>query len=187
MRFKQLCTLAGVEPRLNIESGKKEFWQLKDLRKTCATYYDEHIPGSSVEILGHYIRGITYRHYAHRDPLAVKAIMTIPQPSAFTGLAKRDWKCHSGDHQPHTGFRLLSDFRLPRYPEQADKTHCLHISVKSPSLRCSSRVSSARASVPRGKRKTRGNQPVSPTGERFLKFFRKISANTPIIGGYGIN
>jgi len=30
--------------------------------------------------------GFTYRHYAHHDPLAIKAIMTIPQPSAFKGL-----------------------------------------------------------------------------------------------------
>jgi hypothetical protein len=32
--------------------------------------------------------GITYRHYAHRAPLAFKAIMTLPQPMAFTSLAK---------------------------------------------------------------------------------------------------
>ena len=88
LRFKQLCTLAGVQPRLNIESGKEETWQIKDSRKTCATYYEEHIPGSSVEILGHYARGITFRHYALRDPLANKAIMTIPQPTAFIGLAR---------------------------------------------------------------------------------------------------
>jgi hypothetical protein len=31
-------------------------------------------------------RGITYRHDAHRAPLAFKAIMTIPQPSAFLAL-----------------------------------------------------------------------------------------------------
>lgn len=59
---------------------------LKDLRKTCATYYDEHLPESLIEILGHSVGGITYRHYAHRDPLAFKAIMTLPQPSAFRAL-----------------------------------------------------------------------------------------------------
>ena len=63
-------------------------WVLKDLRKTCATYYDEHVPESSVEILGHSAGGVTYRHYAHRAPLAFKAIMAIPQPSAFSALAK---------------------------------------------------------------------------------------------------
>ena len=60
---------------------------LKFLRKTCVTYYDEHVPESSVEILGHSAGGVTYRHYAHRAPLAFKAIMTIPQPSAFSALA----------------------------------------------------------------------------------------------------
>ena len=63
-------------------------WLLKDLRKTCATYYDAHLPESSIEILGHSVGGVTYRHYAHRDPLAFKAIMTIPQPTAFTALMK---------------------------------------------------------------------------------------------------
>ena len=59
-----------------------------DLRKSCTTYYDEHMPESSIEILGHSVGGITYRHYTHRAPLAFKAIMTLPQPMAFTSLAK---------------------------------------------------------------------------------------------------
>ena len=61
---------------------------MKDLRKTCATYHDEHVPESSVEILGHSIGGITYRHYAHRAPLAFRAIMTLPQPTAVQALVK---------------------------------------------------------------------------------------------------
>src|SRR5437879_11418443 len=71
--------------------GENEPWVLKDLRKTCATYYDEHMPESSIEILGHSVGGITYRHYAHRAPLAFKAIMTLPQPSAFArqGIRRR--------------------------------------------------------------------------------------------------
>ena len=85
-RFQELCALAGIRPRTNIETGAEEPWELKDLRKTCATYYDEHLPESSVEILGHSVGGITYRHYAHRAPLAFKAIMTIPQPTAFSAL-----------------------------------------------------------------------------------------------------
>jgi hypothetical protein len=85
-RFQELCTLAGIQPRKNVETGEDELWELKDLRKTCATYYDEHVPESSIEILGHAVAGITYRHYAHRAPLAFKAIMTLPQPSAFRAL-----------------------------------------------------------------------------------------------------
>jgi hypothetical protein len=53
-----------------------------------ATYYDTHVPESSVEILGHSVGGITYRHYAHRAPLAFRAIMTLPQPTAFAALAR---------------------------------------------------------------------------------------------------
>lgn len=69
-RFQQLCKLAGIRPKANADTGKDEPWELKDLRKTCATFYDEHMPESSIEILGHSVGGITYRHYAHRAPLA---------------------------------------------------------------------------------------------------------------------
>jgi hypothetical protein len=85
-RFQELCALAGIRPRTDVETGAEEPWELKDLRKTCATYYDEHLPESSVEILGHSVGGITYRHYAHRAPLAFKSIMTLPQPTAFSAL-----------------------------------------------------------------------------------------------------
>ena len=46
------------------------------------------VPESSIEILGHSVGGITYRHYAHRTPLAFKAITTLPQPSAFMALVR---------------------------------------------------------------------------------------------------
>lgn len=85
-RFQELCAMANIKPKRNAETGEDEGWLLKDLRKTCATYYDEHVPESSIEILGHSVGGITYRHYAHRDPLAFKAIMTLPQPPAFRAL-----------------------------------------------------------------------------------------------------
>jgi integrase len=87
-RFKELCDLAGIRRKSDIETGEDEPWLLKDLRKTCATYYDQHVPESSIEILGHSVGGVTYRHYAHRAPLAFKAIMTLPQPSAFWSLVK---------------------------------------------------------------------------------------------------
>jgi integrase len=85
-QFQRLCALAGVKPKQDVETGEEKQWILKDLRKTCATYYDEHMPESSIEILGHSVGGVTYRHYAHRDPLAFKAIMSLPQPTAFTAL-----------------------------------------------------------------------------------------------------
>jgi hypothetical protein len=87
-RFRKLCDLAGIKRKTDIETGEEKPWQLKDLRKTCATYYDAHVPESSVEILGHSVAGITYRHYADRSPLAFKAIMTIPQPTAFSAMVR---------------------------------------------------------------------------------------------------
>lgn len=87
-RFQELCDLARIAHKTDVETGAQQAWKLKDLRKTCATYYDEHIPESSIEILGHAVGGITYRHYAHRAPLAFKAITTLPQPTAFSALAR---------------------------------------------------------------------------------------------------
>jgi triacylglycerol esterase/lipase EstA (alpha/beta hydrolase family) len=87
-RFQELCSLTGIKPKKNVETGEDEPWLLKDLRKTCATYYDQHVPESSIEILGHSVGGITYRHYAHGAPLAMKAIMTLPQPAAFLVLLR---------------------------------------------------------------------------------------------------
>jgi hypothetical protein len=87
-RFRELYDLAVIPARINANTGADEPWLLKDLRNTCATYYDEHVPESSIEILGHSVGGITCRHYAHRAPLAFKAITTIPQPTAFSALIK---------------------------------------------------------------------------------------------------
>jgi hypothetical protein len=41
------------------------------------------------EILGHSVGGITYRHYAHRGQLAVKANFTLPLPTAFSAFCQR--------------------------------------------------------------------------------------------------
>jgi hypothetical protein len=58
------------------------------------TYHDEHVPESSIEILGHSVGGITYRHCAHRAPLAFRAITTLPQPTAFSALLRgTDGEC----------------------------------------------------------------------------------------------
>jgi hypothetical protein len=56
-RFQTLCKLAGIKPRIAIETGREEPWERKDLRKTCATYDDEHVSESSDGILGHSVRG----------------------------------------------------------------------------------------------------------------------------------
>jgi hypothetical protein len=59
-----------------------------ETRKKCATGHDEHVPESSIKILGHSVGGLTSRHDAHRVPLAFNAIMTVPQPTAFSALIK---------------------------------------------------------------------------------------------------
>lgn len=91
-RFQQLIKLAGVKPNQDLDTGREIPWVLKDLRKTAATWHDENIPDSSVAILGHALGkqrgsdGVTHKHYASRDPLAFKAITTLPQPAAFRSI-----------------------------------------------------------------------------------------------------
>lgn len=48
LRFRQICEVAGIPATTNVETGEVEPWLLKDLRKTCATYYDEHLPDRKV-------------------------------------------------------------------------------------------------------------------------------------------
>ena len=94
VRFRELCKLAGVSSKAKVETGEEEPWVRKDLRKTCATCYDDHVPESSIEILGHSMPVVTYRHCAHRAPLAFKAIMMLRQLSAFSAkLEGYDGKC----------------------------------------------------------------------------------------------
>jgi hypothetical protein len=61
---------------LRAQGPSEDVWHV--LRQAC--------PESSIEILGHLVDGISYRHHANRAPLAFKAIMTIPQPPAFSAL-----------------------------------------------------------------------------------------------------
>lgn len=57
-RFQHLSKMAGIKPRSNVETGEDEHWELKELRKKCATYCDEHMPESAIEILGHSVSGV---------------------------------------------------------------------------------------------------------------------------------
>ena len=88
-RFKgkpRKLTLGTVDAVPLAEAHVKAKSALKQAGEGTEGPADEHLPESSVEILGHSVGGITYLHYAHRAPLAFKAIMTIPQPSAFSAL-----------------------------------------------------------------------------------------------------
>jgi hypothetical protein len=74
--------------------GRDETREFLDLRETCATLHDEHVPESSIETLGHSVGGITDRHCAHCAPLAFRAITTIPQSTALLALIKgHDGEC----------------------------------------------------------------------------------------------
>lgn len=91
-RFQELVALAKIENKLDFVTGAESKWTLKDLRKTCATWHEQHIPGSASAILGHAIgRGdgraqVTYRHYANLSPLEFRAITSFPYPAAFRSI-----------------------------------------------------------------------------------------------------
>jgi Integrase core domain len=69
-------------------TAKTSWFRGRIFGRPARSTYDEHVPESSVEILGHSVDGITSRHDAHRAPLAFKAIMALPQPTAFSALLK---------------------------------------------------------------------------------------------------
>ena len=66
--------------------------------------------------------GVTYRHYAHRDPLPFNAIQTIPQPIAFMGLVKGlDGQCPCC-RRPFAGQPVREDERIVIASLSADQT-----------------------------------------------------------------
>jgi hypothetical protein len=82
-RISAECSIPGTVPnrrhqvqngRRDRRDGRRRAWELKDLRKTGATYYDEHMPESSTEILGHSVGGITYVILPIADKQATRPI-----------------------------------------------------------------------------------------------------------------
>jgi hypothetical protein len=67
-----------------------------------------------VEILGHSAGGITYRQ-AHLSPLAFRAIMTLPEPSAFSAILRG-----GGQRMPV----LPEAVRRRRLARAINQTHC---------------------------------------------------------------
>jgi len=88
-RFRALCRLAKLAPKLDFETGKTSDWTFKDLRKTASTWHDQNVPGSGSAVLGHAIEGsarVTAKHYSNTSPLAAKSILTLPQPASFRSI-----------------------------------------------------------------------------------------------------
>ena len=51
-RFQSLCRLAGLSPKRSPEDGVEKPCELKDLRKPCATHYDEHMLSRQLRFSG---------------------------------------------------------------------------------------------------------------------------------------
>jgi hypothetical protein len=85
-----------------------------------------HLPESSVEILGRSVGGITYRHHAHRAPLAFKAVMTLPQPTDFLALLKG---CGGGKRgqarfRANPAYPVLLAYSLPLSTSASSEKSC---------------------------------------------------------------
>jgi integrase len=93
-RFQELVELAKLPKKREFPSQLEFEWTLKDLRKTCATWHEENLPGSASVILGHSLgaskndgrAAVTYKHYANVSPLEYRAITTLPYPAAFRSI-----------------------------------------------------------------------------------------------------
>jgi len=95
-RFQELCRLAGLTDKLDAQTRRPKAWELKDLRKTCATVHDANIPDSARYVLGHSAGTITERHYANTLPMVVRAVSTLPQPAAFRSILDASIKPPAG-------------------------------------------------------------------------------------------
>lgn len=100
-RFQELCKLAGIGPKLDPETFEPSPRVLKDLRKTCATVHQANIPGASIAVLGHSAQQVTLKHYASDEPLAFRAILSLPLPACFRSV----W--NSTIQRPAAGARFL--------------------------------------------------------------------------------
>ena len=95
-RAAWIATVANIDwptkPGLTTQEQQDEMLALLESRRfplqELLPVATERSVGETVEILGHSAGGITYRHYAHRAPLAFKAILSLPQPTAFKTLAR---------------------------------------------------------------------------------------------------
>lgn len=98
-RFHRLCDLAGIGCKIDIETGAEIPWVIKDLRKTCGTHHQNNIPGSAKLILAHTDSDITTKHYADTSGAVMKALLSLPQPSAFL-QASDDCPCCKRTFEP---------------------------------------------------------------------------------------
>jgi hypothetical protein len=90
-----------------------EPWDLKDLRKT---YHDEHVPESSVKILGDPV-GITYLHYAHRAPLAFSNIASSATAAKPCEISREFRSCAEDARQAVANcFPVPPPRRAPKLP-----------------------------------------------------------------------
>ncbi len=85
-RFQELCRLAKLTDKWDVDAERVTRWELKDLRKTCATAHNANRPGSAMYVLGHSSGTITDQHYANALPLVLEAVRTLPQPAAFRSI-----------------------------------------------------------------------------------------------------
>src|SRR5262249_31680480 len=109
-RFQALCALAGIRPKTDVETGREEVWEVKDLRKTYATS-DAHLPESSVaRILIGPCPGLT-ASFSTRPPAASKrrqlpsltVLLQDRRPIASTGPSTRRRRSVPGPARPASG------------------------------------------------------------------------------------
>lgn len=87
--FQKLVRLAKIPDKTDPLTGSRRKWQLKDLRKTCATRHEDCTPGSASVVLGHASEGmadVTRKHYANSAPLLARAIAALRYPPAFRAI-----------------------------------------------------------------------------------------------------
>ena len=83
-----IAKAAGVKPKAALTSKNRRTYQIKDFRKTCATWHNVNFRGIAPFVLGHASRdsgsvAMTDGHYDNPEMALIKAFSTLAQPSSF--------------------------------------------------------------------------------------------------------
>jgi len=88
-QWQAIVDAAGVRPKKSLDGSEDDEYSLKHLRKTCATWHQQHSPGVAPLILGHAKRSVSDEHYVAAEGQILRAVLGLPQPEAFyEGLKK---------------------------------------------------------------------------------------------------
>ena len=96
-QWRRILEAAGVRPKRDPSTGQQPQYDVKHLRKTCTTHYNNHAAGIAKWITGHSSlrpdeardSQVSDRHYDCPEQRVLRAVLSLPQPEAFRTALSR--------------------------------------------------------------------------------------------------